>query len=286
MQSSEHHIHFENKLVTCGEYQPFIDDRREQSKYHQPDHWTIFQYPNGQANEPILGVRPSDALAFCDWLTGLAGGRPYYRIPTIQEAVENPMRPATQTPLGYWVTGIDRQTQFTWIGTAPDDARGLNLFRSISTAVERSIPNIFDQERARSRAFDLFRIFELNQSLERALDLNHDLALARQHARTYADALQLDHAPNLATTVDQTVDRDLDRALDLSAALDRASSERIRALEHARLHALMQALEYGRPIDRSIVIDLVIYIDLLTLQERIAGRSPAFEGVRVVQEMK
>ena len=285
MQPYNENIHLNDRLVTCAEYQLFIDELREQGKYHQPDHWTSHRFAGGDPAEPILGVRPSDALAYCEWLTKRESGKWSFRIPSKQEGDNSPIVPPAQKPLGYWVTGSGHQTQFTWIGPPPQDAREINLFRAFTIAIERSYATITDRERARSRAFDLFRIFELDQMLKRALDLDHDLALARKQAREYAGALQLDHAPALAVNVDQTLDRDLDRALDLAQALDRVS-DRSRHLEHARNHALMQALEHGRGIDRSIVIDLVIYIDLLTLQERIAGRSPAFEGIRIVEERK
>jgi hypothetical protein len=186
-------------------------------------------------------------------------------------------------PLGYWVTGADGKAQFAWIGPAPEDARGIDLFRAFTRAIERSNVNIIDRERALKRALDLFRIFDLEQALKRALDLEHDLALARTRAQEHARALQLDFAFDLASDVDRHLDRDLDRAIDLARALDRAS-DRSNALEHALEHALNLALEHNRSIDRTIVFDLVIYIDLLSLQERMAGRSPAFEGIRTVKE--
>jgi hypothetical protein len=283
VQTYNKDVHLDDRLVTCAEYQLFIDEMRAHLKYHQPDHWNSHRFSGGDPDEPILGVRPSDAIAYCEWLAGREGGRWNFRLPSKQEGDNLLVVPSTQKPLGYWVTGTDHQAQFTWIGSPPQDAREINLFRAFTNAIERCYATVTDQERARSRAFDLFRIFELEQMLKRALDLDHDLALARKHAREYAGTLLLDHAPAIAVNADQTLDRDLNRALDLSRALDRAS-ERSSALEHASNHALMQALEYGRNIDRSIVIDLVIYIDLLTLRERIAGRSSAFEGIRIVQE--
>jgi formylglycine-generating enzyme required for sulfatase activity len=62
-------IYIDETLITCAEYQLFIDQRRKKGKYFQPDHWKFQEFPAGQAREPILGVRFSDAKAFCDWLT-------------------------------------------------------------------------------------------------------------------------------------------------------------------------------------------------------------------------
>jgi len=275
--------HLSDSLVTCAEYQPFIDEMRSQGKYHQPDHWASLQFPDGKGGEPVLGVRPSDAAVYCEWLTKRENGQWRFRLPTRQEGDGQPVKSSVQKPLGYWAAGANGQAQFVWIGSVPGDARGIDLFHAFTHAIQRANASLTERDRARARAFDLFRIFNLEQTLRRALDLDRVLTLARMQAREHAGALQLDHAPTMAAKVDQTVDRDLDRAIDLARALDR-SQERSSALEHARNHALMQALEPGRAVDRTVVIDLVIYIDLLTLQERIMGRSPAFEGIRIVRE--
>ena len=63
--------------------------------------------------------------------------------------------------------------------------------------------------------------------------------------------------------------------------------------EHAKRPTSALNLTIGKAFeianDRSVTLDFVdtyfgIYVDLLTLQERIAGRSPAFEGIRLVKE--
>ncbi|MGD2086235.1 MAG: NACHT domain-containing protein [Candidatus Aminicenantes bacterium] len=71
-------------FITCAEYQLFIDHMRFQKKNHQPDHWTGFHFPKGQALEPIAGVRFEDAEAFCLWLTQMRGQT--YRLPGGEEA--------------------------------------------------------------------------------------------------------------------------------------------------------------------------------------------------------
>jgi hypothetical protein len=72
--------------ITCAEYQLFLDDQREQEQYHQPDHWVDYCFAPSQAREPISGVRPEDADAFCAWLTQRQGGTWHYRLPTTSEA--------------------------------------------------------------------------------------------------------------------------------------------------------------------------------------------------------
>src|ERR1041385_6007486 len=89
--------------VTCAEYQLFLDDMREQGKYHQPDHWTSFHFANGQARAPITGIRAEDAAAFCTWLTEWLGewglGEAHFRLPLPDEISLYPRGP---TMLGYW----------------------------------------------------------------------------------------------------------------------------------------------------------------------------------------
>ena len=285
MKNSNEHIHLSDRLVTCGEYQPFLDEMCAQGRFHQPDHWTSTQFPDGQADEPVLGLRPSDAVAYCYWLTERGNNGWTFRLPSIQEGIDHPIKFPVKLPLGYWVTASEGQTQFCWIGKAPTDARGIDLVRAFTQTIENTFANISEQERARNLALDLLRIFDLEQSLKRPLDLDRDLSMARRHARENASVLQVDPAPELVMSLDQSLDRDLDRAIDLRYALER-SDEHSSALEHARRHALIQVLEPGHVMDRSIAIDLLIYIDLFTLQERITGRSPAFEGIRVLKEKR
>jgi len=275
-------IHLSDRLVTCGEYQPFLDAMRAQGRYQQPDHWTSTRFPDGQADEPILGVRPADAVAYCQWLAERDNDGWCFRLPAIREGLAEAITLPMQNSLGYWVIGSEDQTQFNWLGDAPANARGLDLVRAFALSIERIQPDVNERERARSHAFDLLRLFELEQMLKRPLDLEHDLSLARGRARENASILQSHPAADLAMRLDQSLDRDFDRAIDVARALERGR-ERSEAIEHARHDALMHALEPGHRIDRSIMIDLFIYVDLLTLQERIAGRSPAFEGIRLVK---
>jgi hypothetical protein len=73
--------------LTYAEYQIFLDDMRAQGKFFQPDHWGDYQFQQGKALEPILGVRPEDAEAFCKWLTRRRyGSNERYRLPTAEEA--------------------------------------------------------------------------------------------------------------------------------------------------------------------------------------------------------
>jgi len=167
---------------------------RGQGKYYQPDHWTSYQFPEGLAHAPILGVRPSDAADFCEWLTGREHGMWNYRLPTSDEAERYPLSSPIQSNLGYWIMGLDEdEFSFAWIGNIPMDA------------------NI--------------------------------LKLPREHTRA--------------------LNRDIDLSIDLAQAL-------LYELQTANI--------------RLSVLDTLV--NTVTLQERIAGNSPAFEGIRIVKERK
>ena len=95
---------FVRGLITCAEYQLFLDDQRAGGKYHQPDHWPTAQFAPGQAFMPVVGVRPSDAQAFCSWLTEREQGLWQYRLPKRGEIASEEVQvaPVWETPLGYW----------------------------------------------------------------------------------------------------------------------------------------------------------------------------------------
>jgi len=192
MQCINENTYIDDTLVTCADYQPFIDEMREQGKYYQPDHWTSYQFPEEQAHAPILGIRPSDAAAFCEWLTGREHGKWHYRLPTSDEAERYPVSSFAQSGLGYWITGSDEEEfGFAWIGNAP---LGGNI-----------------------------------------------LQLPREHTRA--------------------LNRDTELSIDLAQAF---------------LH------ETQTPNIRLSILDTLV--NSVTLQERIAGDSPAFEGIRIVKE--
>lgn len=202
MQRIDENTYIDETLVTCAEYQLFIDEMHEQGKYYQPDHWTSYWFPEGQARVPILGVRYSDTVAFCEWLTNREGKEWQFRLPTHKEASALPVKSFGISALGYWI--LDDNYQFAWIGIAPKNVSALDL------------------DFTRGRAHEFASILD-------DIDFNFDLAFTRELIYT--------------------------RNLDIARACDLAQS-----------------------------FKLDFYNNLYTLQERIAGRSPAFEGIRLVKE--
>jgi len=113
MQRIDDNTYIDDTLVTCAEYQLFIDEMREQGKYYQPDHWTSYQFPSGKGREAILGVRHSDAVIFCAWLTDREASEWKYRLPFEFEAkkfdVEHRVR---HSPIGYWIMAAENLDLF------------------------------------------------------------------------------------------------------------------------------------------------------------------------------
>src|SRR5262249_48729521 len=82
------HLHdkvfIDTSFVTYVEYQPFLDEQQARGKSYQPLHWQTPTFPQGEGHLAVLGVQPSDALAFCEWLTE-KDSICRYRLPTKAE---------------------------------------------------------------------------------------------------------------------------------------------------------------------------------------------------------
>ena len=49
------------ELLSCAEYQLFLDEMRAQEHHYQPGHWPDHGFARGHANKPVAGVRAEDA---------------------------------------------------------------------------------------------------------------------------------------------------------------------------------------------------------------------------------
>jgi len=105
-------------LVTNAEYQLFLNDHMQLGRRRQPDHWKTTEFPEGQANVPIKGVRPSDVAAFCNWLRRRHPGAFLFRPPSADEAGMKPISDGagdnlqgaafwTQSQSGKWEVSVD-----------------------------------------------------------------------------------------------------------------------------------------------------------------------------------
>ena len=230
--------YIDDSLVTCAEYQLFIDEMRtNRGLFHQPDHWINNHFSKGQSRQPILGVRPSDAEDFCKWLTERQQSDWKYRLLSIEETQEYPVFNAYKVPIGYWI--IDRK--FDWIGPIPNNQP---IVDSVINAPEITLKGGIDIERAILNDI----VFDIRQARDR----------------------------NRAKELFAIRDRIGDRAIDLSTKRNRVI---LGAVNRTRIRFMNEAniLSTGsRAFD--------VYLTFLILHERIAGTSPAFEGIRLVRE--
>jgi len=235
-QRIDENTYIDDTLVTCAEYQLFIDEMRGLRKYYQPDHWRTHQFPSGHGKKPITGIRIAAAQAFCEWLSHGNHGKYKYRLPTLEEAKKHPIELNVVHSLGYWTLTFD----FVWVVVAPIDIELVlrrRTYASLTVNRIQSLSNLLEAaiNRAANRAVNLD-----------GTDIGHEIDLARHNNR------EILHLIRYA------------RSTTLSSALTR--------------------IEKTKTDDEGVVAILDRYIDLITLQERITGRCPAFEGIRLVKE--
>lgn len=131
-QRIDENTYIDDTLVTCVEYQLFIDEMRQQGKNSQPYHWTSDQYPAGQAHKPIIGVAFVDAEAFCEWVTKRDVGEWKYRLPTQKETSTFPITIEDQAVLNYWIYDESQNGGIGWITAIPregDTREGIRLVK-------------------------------------------------------------------------------------------------------------------------------------------------------------
>src|SRR5207249_426249 len=92
----------DTSLITHAEYQLFLDEKQAVGEYYQPDHWADYQFPPGQGQKPVVGVRPNDAVAFCEWLTERQRDEWKYRLPLSGESFS---AESLAERVCYWIGG-------------------------------------------------------------------------------------------------------------------------------------------------------------------------------------
>lgn len=166
-------LYFDTSLITHIEYQLFLDAKSAEGKFHQPDHWQSFDFPKGEAKQPVVGVRPSDAQEFCDWLSQqsmhplFADWR--FRLPTAGETSQQHIHLVGRADraLAYWVQGADGMSIERLGGSLPSLsidilARRIALDRALDRA--RARDKFVQRQSFFSRAYNTaFRIWQSNR---------------------------------------------------------------------------------------------------------------------------
>ncbi len=262
--------HIDHSFVTHAEYQLFLDESRRYNQYFQPDHWQDYTFPPGQGRRPVVGVRPADAVAFCEWLSIRDQGEWRYRLPRkneIESMIANAkVVEAAEVPVSYWVTVSGQafaNARFNPTGTIDVETlvgRVQDRFND-DWRMHTRLPNLQQASklivsRIRHRQFtigDLDRNLQLNRleapdivrdvnvvrnrgtvSRAQALEarIGYDLMLAQDLDVERARMLTLDEVIRVAGALHHELDhaQHLENAPDLARAL-------LRSLERAHSHA-------------------------------------------------
>ena len=284
-QRIDENTYIDDTLVTCAEYQLFIDEMRVQGKYYQPDHWTSYQFPEGQAREPILGVRHSDAVAFCEWLSRREISNLLFRVPSSCDASQIAFFITNARLAGYWVLSNEHHSQkFQWIGDLPVNARVIKLENVVAYAnklnLKTALNSIRNLEGFSIQSNQLSKIARsLDRILKQTIDIDPSSDGIVDKAFTRAESMSLEHA--FKQSCNSPIDLDSDRSHIPSIDLENVPRfSFLQFLESVLRHYRDTSFNFDDAMD----LFHRVFIDLFTLQERIAGRSPAFEGIRLVKE--
>ncbi len=219
MYRIDDNTYIDDTLVTCAEYQLFIDQMREQGKYYQPDHWISYQFPTGQAHEPIFGVRYADNFDFCKWITEYENNEWLYRLPTQKEALEHAKKLVSYNSAGYWSTSLK--------------------IDQLTNKIIAETPCFIWTEGP--------LLYPINTNIER--NLKDGIIIARDF---YEDHHLMNRVEKL---------------------LHRIAPE-----------DLKNTAFYKNEVNKITGVHIELLADLIMLEKRRRGVSPAFEGIRLVKE--
>jgi energy-coupling factor transporter ATP-binding protein EcfA2 len=251
----EDETYVDTSLINCAEYQVFLDEQQARGKYYQPVHWDTLHFAAGQGQSSVLGVRKSDAAAFCCWLTERDPGVWNYRLPRIGELEGEDaerIKLTLKMDTGYWTEEANRE-----------DANRTNgkmvLPRPINNELQRwamafDLDNsLFDTgTHIRGLTSDFVLVSELALANELTLVLDGASGFASDLARSHDLTSTLNRASTRASDLIRDLDLDLNlaRANDLIREIDRDLTE---ALGSARVLARTSASELERANARAVV---------------------------------
>ncbi len=205
--------YLDSTQIIHAEYQLFLDEKRARGEAYQPDHWQGHEFPPGQGRNPIVGVRPSDSVAFCEWWTGRDAREWCYRLPYSGESQVSAME-EMEGP-AHWVRtneGFECSRQDDVPFFAQEQLRQ-QLIAILADNIDRDLAHGRDPalDLDKDLAFSIAYTRDLALDLDRDRDFVHDLVLALERALT--------RTRDRALGVNLALDRDLVHDLDLALAL-------------------------------------------------------------------
>lgn len=224
-------------LISNGEYQLFLEENREKRAYHQPDHWSDFAYKSGDGRRPVVGVRPDDAEAFCEWLTEReTSGNWEFRLPLASELNLSRLRADGHV--------LDMENATYWFKTESGyQTAAFKVKRDVDSYLKR-LQSRYDKDwdlHDPTRQYPYIKQFGkifLNRSHSRQY-------VMRDVGRDVSD--ELANYPNLLTDFKQLRNRGIS---DMATDLDRALTHAVSVVNDPDLMAARQ-------------VDLVTLLDLI-----------------------
>jgi hypothetical protein len=257
--------------VTHAEYQLFLDEKILEGIYSQPDHWNGLRFTSGSAMKPVLGVRYSDAIDFCKWLT-LRDPSFLFRLPEESEApnIHAVSSISAAGVAGYWIADRGATSRFRTVASR-DESEGLSLAyferliandlsdEGLTEAVHtieahrhwtRSLAHAFDHalDRARGFVLNLAKLDHLLLEIDSTLsaDLNSLISPLRARGDQVADVQTLERGRSRARDLDRAFSRAMDRALARRQPIER---KRDRNLARHRFYTSGWAIDLDRDLD-------------------------------------
>lgn len=245
----------DNYYITNSEYQLFLDDMRIQGSYFQPDHWKEYIFGNGKGLQPVTGVRPSDAEAFCQWLTEKNCDGYMYRLPdgNMKEEIKVDDRDDSKRIYAVKAPGFWSRKGETMEFIKEEDLHEVTM-EIIKRQLEDDISRF-------SKEVDYDRVND--SAIARALD--SAIALDSAPGLDSAIAYALDSAYALDRTLDFTLGHHLDRTLAFGRILDRTFDFAL-ALDRTLARAI--ARDHERVISRALALDRTLARPIARARER------------------
>ncbi|MEM7336042.1 MAG: NACHT domain-containing protein [Chloroflexota bacterium] len=225
----------DTSLISNGEYQLFLQESRANRAYHQPDHWQAFTFEMGNGRKPIVGVRPSDAELFCQWLTNRDTTGWQFRLPNADELKLSRLRAdghvLDMEHATYWYKSDNGYRTAGFKSKQNNE----NILKILQYRFERDW-DLHDPTRQYPHIRQIGKVY-LNRALQRQFVLKD---LERDLSRELADF------DELLSDLAQLQDRGL---TDMATDLDMALSQAIEVVNDPDLMA-------ARQVDLDAIIDL------------------------------
>jgi hypothetical protein len=298
-------VEIDTSFLTCAEYQLFIDQTLKEDRYHQPDHWPTYRFPEGTAADPITGIRSTDAADFCEWLNRKYPRRDFkYRIPTLEEVKANP---SANPAVGSWcsisgkkvIAGINQECWRGW-QTRVGEVLKADVAFVLSDKTGRGDSQIPFADLPLDRALDVMSFDDNSLYSDRIRDRDLQRALHMILARDQKrDAKFLEGVlRSLGFAIDVNLREcspALASALKFFSAMDAVSASALIRRCLLLISGLMSSsvsAEFFGHLSRGLhndyptksQISFSFYVFLLVVTSRQQNKIPAWEGIRIVRE--